>query len=68
MNWGRLFFGVVIVAVGTVLLLDNADVLDWMVNDDGAIEGGYSLRLHRSRLPAAEQLAFDEHVGARRWV
>jgi len=28
MNWGRLFFGVVIVAVGTVLLLDNADVLD----------------------------------------
>jgi predicted membrane protein len=28
MNWGRLFFGVVIVAVGTVLLLDNAGVLD----------------------------------------
>ena len=28
MNWGRLFFGVVIVAVGTVLLLDNADVFD----------------------------------------
>jgi hypothetical protein len=28
MNWGRLFFGVLIVAVGTLLLLDNADVLD----------------------------------------
>jgi len=28
MNWGRLFFGSLIVAVGTVLLLDNADVLD----------------------------------------
>lgn len=28
MNWGRLFFGVVIVAVGTVLLPDNANVLD----------------------------------------
>ncbi|MGH8872911.1 MAG: LiaF transmembrane domain-containing protein [Acidimicrobiia bacterium] len=28
MNWGRLFFGVLIVAVGTVLLLDNAGVLD----------------------------------------
>ncbi len=28
MNWGRLFFGAVIVAVGTVLLLDNADVID----------------------------------------
>jgi hypothetical protein len=28
MNWGRLFFGVLIVAVGAVLLLDNAEVLD----------------------------------------
>jgi len=28
MNWGRLFFGSLIVAVGTVLLLDNAEVLD----------------------------------------
>jgi len=28
MNWGRLFFGLLIVAVGTVLLLDNARVLD----------------------------------------
>ena len=28
MNWGRLFFGLLIVAAGTVLLLDNAGVLD----------------------------------------
>jgi hypothetical protein len=28
MNWGRLFFGLLIVAVGTVLLLDNAGTLD----------------------------------------
>jgi hypothetical protein len=28
MNWGRLFFGVLIVAVGTLLLLDNAEVVD----------------------------------------
>jgi predicted membrane protein len=28
MNWGRLFFGALIVAVGAILLLDNADVLD----------------------------------------
>jgi Domain of unknown function (DUF5668) len=32
MNWGRLFFGLLIVAVGTVLLLDNAGVLDaWAI-------------------------------------
>ena len=28
MNWGRLFFGLLIVAVGALLLLDNAGVLD----------------------------------------
>jgi hypothetical protein len=28
LNWGRLYFGSLIVAVGTLLLLDNADVLD----------------------------------------
>jgi len=28
LNWGRVFLGTVIVAVGTVLLLGNADVLD----------------------------------------
>ncbi|MEA1903232.1 MAG: DUF5668 domain-containing protein [Actinomycetota bacterium] len=28
MNWGRLYFGSLIVVVGIVLLLDNADVLD----------------------------------------
>jgi hypothetical protein len=28
MNWGRLYFGSLIVAVGTLLLLDNADILD----------------------------------------
>lgn len=28
MNWARVFFGVVVVAVGLLLLLDNLDVLD----------------------------------------
>lgn len=28
MNWGRLFFGLLIIAVGTVLLMGNAGVLD----------------------------------------
>lgn len=29
MNWGRLYLGALIIAVGTLLLLDNADVLDF---------------------------------------
>lgn len=28
MNWGRLFFGLLVVAVGVILLLDNAGTLD----------------------------------------
>jgi hypothetical protein len=28
MNWGRLYFGGLVVAAGVILLLDNADVLD----------------------------------------
>lgn len=28
MNWGRAYFGLIIVTVGTLLLLDNLDVLD----------------------------------------
>jgi hypothetical protein len=28
MNWGRLFFGLVVVAVGVILLLDNAGTVD----------------------------------------
>lgn len=29
MNWGRLYIGLLIIAVGALLLLDNADVLDF---------------------------------------
>lgn len=42
----------------------NADVMDWMVNDDGTLHGGFSLRLARSRLAPAERGAFDRHIGA----
>jgi len=28
MNWGRIYFGTLIVAVGVILLMDNADMLD----------------------------------------
>lgn len=41
----------------------NADVMDWMVNDDGTLHGGFSLRLARARLAPAEQTAFDRHIG-----
>ncbi len=46
----------------------EADVLDWMVNDDGDLHGGHSLRLQRSLLPAAERAGYDQYLGVRRYV
>ena len=39
------------------------DVLDWMINDDGTLYGGYSIRYHREQIPQHEQDAFDQHLG-----
>lgn len=55
-------------APGDAIPVAAADVLDWMVNDDGDLHGGYSLRLERSRLPAEERAGFDQALGARRYV
>lgn len=41
----------------------DADVMDWMVNDDGTLHGGFSLRLARARLAPTEQDTFDRHIG-----
>ena len=46
----------------------NADVMDWMVNDDGTLHGGFSLRLARSRLPHAERPGFDRHIGVQTYA
>ncbi len=43
-------------------------VVDWMVNDRGIIHGGFSLRVHRARLPEDERAEFDAHIGATRFI
>lgn len=48
---------------GQVFDVSDADVIDWMINDNGTLYGGYSLRYHRSKLPPEERPMFDEHVG-----
>lgn len=53
---------------GQRLEFDGADVFDWMVNDDGLLHGGFTLRVNRSRLPEGERGAFDRHVGVKHWV
>lgn len=55
-------------AVGDQLEVSPDTLLDWMVNDDGALYGGFSIRYQRSQLPEDERIAFDAHVGVTRYV
>lgn len=55
--------------VGDALSVDDARVTDWMLNLDGALHGGYTLRRHREALTTEEErLRFDEHLGVDRYV
>jgi uncharacterized protein YegJ (DUF2314 family) len=49
--------------VGQVFNIPEENVVDWMINDDGTLYGGYSLRYHRANLHPNERPAFDAHVG-----
>ena len=44
------------------------EVLDWFVNDNGLLHGGYSLRYQRAQLPEEEREAFDEYIGVIRYL
>jgi uncharacterized protein YegJ (DUF2314 family) len=54
-------------APGDVLMVPPDDVRDWVVNDDGDLYGGYTLRLQRAALPAEEQPGFDQALGVRKY-
>jgi uncharacterized protein YegJ (DUF2314 family) len=41
-----------------------SDIHDWMVNEDGRIHGGYSLRVMRKHLPEERRAAYDRYIGA----
>lgn len=44
----------------------DADIVeDWMINHDGVVYGGFSLRLIRDRLSVEDQKQFDDHTGIR---
>lgn len=50
-------------AVGQSFDIPVDSVLDWMINDNGELHGGFSLRYHRSSLTPKEQADFDTHIG-----
>ncbi|WP_196140520.1 DUF2314 domain-containing protein [Aliikangiella sp. G2MR2-5] len=50
--------------VGQRLGFEYDDVFDWMVNDNGRVKGGYTIRVTRSRLATEqERKEFDEYSG-----
>jgi uncharacterized protein YegJ (DUF2314 family) len=53
---------------GQRLHFDRDGIFDWFVNDDGALHGGFTLRVTRSRLPADEQVSYDDYTGVKHWV
>lgn len=38
-------------------------IFDWMVNENGHLHGGFTLRVARDKLPEAEREAYDRYVG-----
>jgi uncharacterized protein YegJ (DUF2314 family) len=49
--------------IGQRLGFDPEDVFDWMVIDAGHLVGGFTLRVTRESLPAAERAAYDRYIG-----
>ncbi len=54
--------------IGDAFTMRDGEILDWMINRDGTLHGGYSLRVQRERLGAAEQAAFDAQIGVERYA
>jgi len=54
-------------SVGDRQTVALADLMDWMVNDNGRLTGGFSLRYHRAGLSEAEKADFDRHIGVTEW-
>lgn len=54
---------------GTVRVVKDDQVADWAVIDDnGLVHGGFSLRLARSRLPEGERASYDSYIGAKEYA
>ena len=49
--------------VGDELEIPEESLLDWMVNDNGVLHGGFSIRYYRSTLPEDERDEYDSYIG-----
>ena len=49
--------------VGDELKIPEESLLDWMVNDNGVLHGGFSVRYYRATLPESERGEYDSYIG-----
>lgn len=54
--------------VGDELEIAEDSLLDWMVNDNGLLHGGFSIRYYRSTLPADERADYDRYIGVNNYA
>ena len=54
--------------IGDTFKVANDAVVDWMINHNGRLHGGYTIRAHRATLDAREQAKLDEHLGVRHYL
>jgi uncharacterized protein YegJ (DUF2314 family) len=54
--------------VGDELKVSEAALLDWMVNDNGVLHGGFSIRYYRATLPESERDDYDAYIGVTRYA
>ncbi|AMV34417.1 hypothetical protein VN12_19995 [Pirellula sp. SH-Sr6A] len=50
-------------AIGDRYVVALDEVTDWMVNENGRLTGGFSIRYHRDRMTESEKLNLDRHIG-----
>jgi len=49
--------------VGERLGIEAEDIFDWMVNDEGKLYGGFTLRAAREKLSEEERAEYDSYIG-----
>ncbi|RLE18121.1 MAG: hypothetical protein DRJ65_21830 [Acidobacteria bacterium] len=53
---------------GQSYVLAEDRIEDWMINEDGRLFGGLSIRLQREALPETDREDFDRHAGISEYV
>ncbi len=54
--------------VGDLVEIEDSDIQDWMLNDNGSLYGGFSIRYSRKNISQSDQLSFDERIGVTKYV